>query len=120
MLKAGEDGYGNITHTFTAKGPCDALVIAVSGEIDNFDAAGVVRGTAERMPRELYLRETAQTTAGVPIREFARKTVASETSDLARLHALLEALHEGIAFDGDTAPQETAEAVFAAKKGNGG
>ena len=58
VLKAGEDGFGNLTHTFTAKGPVERLGITVVGEIENFDAAGVVRGCAERLPVELFLRET--------------------------------------------------------------
>jgi transglutaminase-like putative cysteine protease len=119
VLKVGEDGFGNITHTFTAKGPCDDLAITVAGEIDNFDAAGVVRGAAERMPRELYLRETALTTADAPIRQFAREATASEETVLGRLHALQDTLHDLLAFEAAAVPGENAEKAFAAKKGCG-
>lgn len=116
VLRAGEDGYGNITHTFTARGPCERLTVTVTGEVDNFDAAGVVRGSAERMPTDLFLRETPLTTADDALRRFAGDAGGSG-SPLGRLHALLEALHGTLAIgEGEGVPEVAAEA-FAAGRG---
>ncbi len=119
ILKAGEDGFGNLTHTFTAKGPCEGLTISVAGEVDNFDAAGIVRGSAERMPVELYLRETALTLAEEPLRIFAREATAGETTALGRLHALQDRLHETMTFEADLPEGPGATAAFVGGKGNG-
>lgn len=119
VLKAGEDGFGNITHGFTAKGPCEALSIAVTGEVDNFDAAGVVRGSAERMPIELYLRDTPLTLADDALRSFARQAVRDSTSRLDQLHALLGALHKAVHFDTALSDAPSGCAAFAAGAGNG-
>ena len=119
VLKAAEDGFGNLTHGFTAKGPCEALSIAVTGEIDNFDAAGVVRGSAERMPIELYLRTTPLTLADDTLRVFARQAAEGSVSTLDRLHALLGAVHGAVRFDAALRDAESCGAAFAAKQGTG-
>lgn len=119
VLKAAEDGFGNITHGFTAKGPCEALSIAVTGEIDNFDAAGVVRGSAERMPIELYLRDTPLTLADDALRSLARKAAEGSASRLDTLHALLGAVHGAVRFDTALPDAASASAAFAAGAGNG-
>lgn len=119
ILKAGEDGFGNLTHGFTAKGPCEALTITVAGEVDNFDAAGVVRGSAERMPIDIYLRETPLTVADDTLRRFAQDIAAGATSRLGIAHALMRGLHDTVAFAADVPDAETGAAAFLAKRGNG-
>lgn len=119
VLKQGEDGFGNLTHTFTAKGPCEEMTISVAGEIDNFDAAGVVRGSAERLPIELYHRETSLTLADTALRHFARDSTADATGELSRLHALMGAVHGEIVFDGALPDAGSCASAFASKKGNG-
>lgn len=118
VLKAGEDGFGNLTHGFTAKGPCEALSIAVTGEIDNFDAAGVVRGSAERMPTELYLRDTPLTLADGALRAFARQAVEGSASRLDLLHGLLGAVHAAVRFDADRPDAASGSDAFAAGAGS--
>ncbi len=49
-LKPSEDAYGNLTHMFTCEGPVEAIAVSVSGEVETFDTAGVVRGSVERFP----------------------------------------------------------------------
>src|SRR5436309_12471063 len=66
-----EDAFGNITHTFTADGPFSELSVAVEGEVETRDTHGVVRGTVERFPPSLYLRETALTCPDADIAAFA-------------------------------------------------
>src|ERR1700712_719708 len=61
-LKAGEDHFGNLTHTLNVPGIVSEFDLVVVGEISNYDAVGIVRGTAERLPAEIYLRDTPLTT----------------------------------------------------------
>ncbi len=68
-----EDAFGNITHVFTADGPLDELTVEVDGEVETQNTDGVVRGTVERFPPSLFLRDTALTQADSAIRDFAAK-----------------------------------------------
>jgi transglutaminase-like putative cysteine protease len=123
-LAAHEDAFGNITHVFTADGPLEELRVEVDGEVETQSADGVVRGTVERFPPSLFLRDTALTEADGAIRDFAQKI--RDTSGgvvLAELHGLLDRLFEDIAGDSaasddaaTSAPVNAAEA-FARKHG---
>jgi transglutaminase-like putative cysteine protease len=123
-LAAHEDAFGNITHVFTADGPLEELRVEVDGDVEMQNTHGVVRGTVERFPPSLFLRDTALTQADTAIRAFAAKI--RDTNDgevLAELHGLLDRLFEDLAGDraaGDAgsspAPVNAAEA-FARKRG---
>ncbi len=116
-LVASEDAFGNITHTFTADGPLPNMTISVDGEVETFDAAGVARGCVEKFPPELYLRETALTTADSALREFALD-VASRGESIERLHALMAAVSARMTFDADpTHSGTTAAEAFALGRG---
>ena len=117
-LAAHEDAFGNITHVFTADGPLEELRVEVDGEVETQNANGVVRGTVERFPPSLFLRDTALTQADGAIRDFAQTIrAASGGVVLAELHGLLDRLFEDIAGDAASpAPANAAEA-FARKRG---
>lgn len=122
-LAAHEDAFGNIAHVFTADGPLDELVVEVVGEVETQNNNGVVRGTVERFPPSLFLRDTALTQADDAMCDFAVKARdASGGSALAALHALLDGLYETMAAQGladgepAVAPAKAAEA-FARKRG---
>ena len=121
-LAAHEDAFGNITHVFTADGPLEELRVEVDGEVETQNANGVVRGTVERFPPSLFLRDTALTQADGAIRDFAQKIRSTSGGEmLAELHGLLDRLFEDIA--GDSAAGEAAAApanaaeAFARKRG---
>jgi transglutaminase-like putative cysteine protease len=104
-LAAHEDAFGNITHVFTADGPLEELRVEVDGEVETQNADGVARGTVERFPPSLFLRDTALTQADSAIRDFAQKIRdASGGVVLAELHGLLDRLFEDIAGDSTTSP----------------
>ena len=110
-LNAHEDAFGNLTHVFTADGPLETLSINVDGEVETQNTEGVVRGTVERFPPSLFLRDTPLTQADERIREFAGETRPADGNDvLAHLHALMHRLHE------ETAPRSRR----AARSCNGG
>ena len=100
QLHQHEDAFGNITHSFTAESPFRELSISVEGEIDTHDTSGVIRGTVERFPPSLFLRETALTQPDAAIVEFADSTRASAgTHPLPLLHGLMTSLHREMKFD---------------------
>jgi len=97
-LTGHEDAFGNVGHVFTADGPLDALSVAVDGVVETQSTDGVVRGTVERFPPSLFLRDTALTVADASIRDFAENIrTASAGNLLAALHGLLDRLHDTIA-----------------------
>lgn len=113
-----QDAFGNLTHCFAVEGPFSELTVNVEGIVETQDTAGVVRGTIERFPPSLYLRDTDLTEPKAPIREFARTIRAGQTTDLDRLHVLMHAIHEDFAFDTDpTHSATTAAEAFALKRG---
>ncbi len=72
-LSAREDAFGNMTHVFTATGPFRQLSVAVDGEVETHGTDGVIRGTVERFPPSLFLRETPQTQADTAIENSCRR-----------------------------------------------
>ena len=59
-LDTHQDAFGNVTHVLT-HGPIADLTIHVEGLIETHDTGGVLRGTDERFPPSLFLRQTALT-----------------------------------------------------------
>jgi transglutaminase-like putative cysteine protease len=116
-----EDAFGNITHTLTASGPLGRLSIAVDGEVETQDQNGVVRGSVERFPPGLFLRDTPLTTADANIAAMAaRLRDQAQGSVLGVLHALLDHLHEEISCDPDPIhAATTASEAYALRGGVG-
>jgi transglutaminase-like putative cysteine protease len=116
-LAAHEDAFGNITHVLTADGPLEELRVEVDGEVETQNANGVVRGTVERFPPSLFLRDTALTQADGAIRDFAQKIRdASGGVVLAELHGLLDRLFEDFAGNAATSPMPANAAEAFARK----
>ena len=86
-IRAFDDPFGNCMHTLSMTGQTDRLHVLAEGVVETFDAAGIVRATAERFPPELFLRETALTAPGDRLRQIARE-IRGENA-IERLHALL-------------------------------
>jgi transglutaminase-like putative cysteine protease len=118
-LAASEDAFGNITHVFGASGPFAEIRVEVDGEVETQNTSGVVRGTVERFPQSLFLRETALTQPDAAIRDLAADVgTAAGGMALDVLHALMRRLHDEIAYD--TALTNTpmsAGAALALKRG---
>jgi transglutaminase-like putative cysteine protease len=118
-LRAGEDPLGNLTHVLTVDGPTDRLTLRVRGEVETHDTHGVIAGTVERFPDDVYLRETALTEAGEELRQFAEDAVrGAPGNDLETAHRLLAAIHEAVTFDTEiTHVATTATEAFAMRRG---
>jgi transglutaminase-like putative cysteine protease len=118
-LVAREDAFGNITHVFTATGPFRQLSVAVDGEVETHSSDGVVRGTVERFPASLFLRETALTQADAAIANLAEEVRSTSGGvALSGLHLLLQRLHGEMTYDLalTNTPMNAAQA-FAIKRG---
>lgn len=96
------DPFGNVMHRFTIEGPFDALTVIAEGTVETVETTGIVRGSVEKFPADVFLRETPLTAADKAIAEFARD-VAEDAGDdrLARLHALMAAVHGHFDIAGD-------------------
>ena len=97
-VRVGEDAFGNTAHFISAEGPLDAMTLTVQGDVETQDTAGVLQGAAERLPAEVFLRDTDLTGTNDALREFARVATAAD-DPLKRMHDLLAAVHERVVFD---------------------
>ncbi|MHB2168254.1 transglutaminase family protein [Alsobacter sp. R-9] len=118
-LKPAEDAFGNATHGLSVAGPVERLSVRVDGEVETHDTAGVVRGTIERFPPIVFLRETPLTMPDEAIAAFATDTSAAAGPDtLTRLHALKTGLNAAMnALPPRDGAAASAAAAFAAKAG---
>jgi transglutaminase-like putative cysteine protease len=118
-LDAHNDAFGNITHTFTADGPFEALTVHVEGEVETQNTNGIVQGAIERFPPALFLRETPLTAVDPAIAAFAAETKeAAGDEPLALMHAVLARLHAEMTYDTNpTKTATTAAEAFALKRG---
>jgi transglutaminase-like putative cysteine protease len=107
------DGAGDWIETVSLLGPVDSMTVMVSGEVETFDLAGVLRGHREAIPPMSYLRPTRATRADRALAELAADTVASldAVGTLAKAHALAAAVAEAIAYT----PGETEHGTTAAE-----
>ncbi|MBS9476092.1 transglutaminase family protein [Ancylobacter radicis] len=117
-LRAHEDAFGNLTHTFAVEGPIAQLRVIVDGEVETQDTAGVVRGVKERFPPSLFMRETDLTAPDPTLRGFCEEAVIGVGDRIEKLHALMEAIAGVMTFDPEpTQVTTTAKQSFALKRG---
>jgi transglutaminase-like putative cysteine protease len=95
-LHAGQDPFGNITHDFSADGPIENYAIEINGLIETVDLAGVVRGVTEKVPPDVFMRDTRLTQANEPLRALADRAASRDGSSLTKLHALMETIKADI------------------------
>jgi transglutaminase-like putative cysteine protease len=114
-LKPREDPFGSVLHSLSWHKPVEAVTITAAGEVQTSDAIGVVRGAVEPLPADMYLRMSPLAHANAALRDFAEGVGHGET--LARLHALMGALHMEFAFAQGLGGDSPASEAFAMKKG---
>lgn len=89
-LRPARDGYGNRVTMLYAEGPLSSIEVTVQGEVLTAGDAGLVRGVAEPLPPELFVRTTDRTGVSLVMREFAGEGGGDR---IERLHRLNLALH---------------------------
>ena len=116
-LEAGyNDHFGNHIDLVSTNAEQVTIRIVAEGEVETEDRAGVFGPHQGFVPLWLYLRETPLTKPGKLIRDLAKS--ASGDNELARMHALMAAIHETVAYKpGETAPDTTAEQALEKKQG---
>lgn len=115
-LRRSEDAFGNIVHTLYTERPTDSLMVRVTGEVATVNTGGVLKGTPERLSPLVFLRNTPLTQADAAMRAFAAEI--GEGQPLDRLHRLMGAINESVAFMvGSTTVDHTAAEAFAQKQG---
>jgi transglutaminase-like putative cysteine protease len=118
-LRAGEDVLGNIIHTLSVDGPIDRLSLSVEGDVETTDTHGIVSGTAERFPANIFLRETPLTQVDAALGTYADEVAAKGPErDLDLAHRLMLAIHRDVAFDTEpTHAGTTASEAFGIRRG---
>lgn len=113
-----EDAFGNVTHVMT-NGATSDLTITVEGLVETHDNGGVLRGTDERFPPSLFLRQTELTAVNPAMENFVRHLRAEAEDDvLGFLHTLMTQVNEHMTFDEDPTHSGTSAAeAFALKRG---
>src|SRR6201991_2577032 len=113
-----EDAFGNVTHVMT-HGAIEDLTITVEGLIETHDTGGVLRGTDERFPPSLFLRQTSLTQVNAAMEAFSRELRSESEKDvLGFLHALMLQINDHMTFDEDPTNSGTSAAEpFALKRG---
>jgi transglutaminase-like putative cysteine protease len=91
------DGFGNLVHLAAVAESDDQTIIEAGGTVETLDTSGIVRGTAERVPLRVFLRETPHTMPNEAIRELARSLPGVDPLD--RLHALMHAVREAVRYE---------------------
>ncbi len=112
-LRQSEDSLGNIMHAFSYQRPVERFTVAAVGEVATTDAVGVVRGAVEPLPEPMFLRTSQLAQANGALREFALDTVDPSSDPLERLHLLMGAIHDAIAYDAEERADLKAGAVEA-------
>ncbi|RCW28090.1 transglutaminase-like putative cysteine protease [Ciceribacter lividus] len=111
-----DDHFGNHVQLVAGEGGDSRLHIVASGEVDTEDRAGVFGPHVGDAPLWLFNRETPRTKAGRLVRELARGL--PEDDPLARMHALMNAIHDSVSYQpGMTGTETTAEEALKAGHG---
>ena len=90
------DSHGNAVTSYSHYGPIEQVTISAVGEVETSDGAGVVRGVAERLPPEMYLRDSPLAHVNGALRAFAAEAAQGAADPLDSMHRLMAALHEGL------------------------
>lgn len=119
-LRQSEDSLGNIVHSFSLPGPIEHIGVTAEGEVETFNSVGVVRGSVEPLPPEIYLRGAPLAEANGILREFAEDAAGGKREALERLHPLMAAIHQAMSFaPAPSLPTTTAAEAFALRSGVG-
>jgi transglutaminase-like putative cysteine protease len=117
-LRQVEDAHGNAVSSYSHHGIIERLTVSASGEVETSDAAGVVRGVVERLPPEMYLRESPLAHVNGSLRSFAAEATAGAADSLDSMHRLMSELNGAVVHQRDDADAASSAAeAFALRRG---
>ncbi|WP_199258322.1 transglutaminase family protein [Paracoccus binzhouensis] len=90
------DGAGDWIEDWTVRGPVEEITVAIAGQVETRDTAGVLRGHREVINPLVYLRPTRFTALDEALRALARSERGEDALDLA--HRLSAAVAAAIAY----------------------
>lgn len=112
------DGAGDWIQSCSVRGPVSEITVRVTGDVETFDLAGVLRGHRETVPPEAYLRETAATRPDAALTELGRTAATGAQDALEAAHRLSAAVGAAIAYTpGTTHAHTTAAEALAQAEG---
>ena len=111
------DGFGNMVHLVTADMFDQNYRIIAEGEIETTDSSGVVRGLANAVPDQVFLRQTPTTQPDASMKN-ALTHFSFKGTALERAHELMQFVHGKIEYEvGTSVAETTASQAFAAGRG---
>lgn len=111
-----DDHFGNRVELVSITEGVETISVMAMGEVETEDRNGVFGPHSGFAPLWLFNRETPLTKPGKLVRELIRSV--SGEGELARMHALMEAVHKTITYKkGTTGPETTAEQALELKTG---
>lgn len=110
-----DDHNGNRTMLFSRDGGGGPLRLRAEGVVETADRAGIAGPHRGFAPLWLYRRDTPLTAPGERVRALAASITPAP--DIARLHALMDAVAGAVRYDKSAEPLMTAEAALEAGKG---
>lgn len=90
------DCFGNMSHLVVIPDEHQEICIVARGTVETQDRAGFARGLIEVAPSRVFKRDTPRTVADEAIRALCAEVVADEP--IARMHELMNAVHEHIEY----------------------
>ncbi|MCO6185371.1 transglutaminase family protein [Rhizobium sp. L1K21] len=110
------DQYGNRTELVSTNGDQHVIRITANGEVETLDRSGVFGQHKSFAPLWLFRRETPLTKAGKLVRDLVKTLEPGD--ELARMHSLMAAIHEKVAYvPGTTTSATSAEQALEQKSG---
>ncbi|THD44836.1 MAG: transglutaminase family protein [Bradyrhizobium sp.] len=117
-LRRDEDSLGNIVHAFSHPAAIERFSVSAVGEVETSDAVGVIRGEVEPLPSAMFLRASALAQTNGALREFALEAVGDASDRLERLHRLMDAVHQTMAYEpGESDSYVGSGEAFALRRG---
>jgi transglutaminase-like putative cysteine protease len=111
-----DDQFGNHVNLVSLQGEQQVTRIVAEGEVETEDRNGVIGPHTGFCPLWLFLRDTPRTKPGKLIRELIKGVNGDD--DLARMHALMAAIHDQVDYrPGTSNTDTTAEQALEKKSG---
>ncbi len=92
------DGFGNSVHLITFSGISGEVLIVADGIVECSDAHGTVNGLPATASDLVFLRQTGSTMPNAGMRGLADKLKASNADHIDQLHAMMNAVHQRVAY----------------------
>jgi transglutaminase-like putative cysteine protease len=117
-LRQVEDAHGNAVSSYSHHGLIERFTVLAAGEVETSDAAGVVRGAVERLPPEMYLRDSRLANVNGALRGLAAEATTGAADPLDAMHRLMSELNAVMAYQpDDTDAASSAVEAFALRRG---